>query len=433
MSITVCARFIRGILAAAAAAALFSLASCATVFTDQDTLRGYPYQSLRTVTDAAALAKSGSVKNAALPVPGLSFAASGNQAFPDLYVFAEQSQAPALYKALLQGLPPLLQATGNAGAAGLDPALLAQVNQILVYQPNGANSIQGVLIGHFAVELLRVGLLSQPDLKQRLVPKADGSSVFLYENGAGDVHIALISNEFIAFQKDLKGSAAMNLARFNSHAQRVISFASGEFTPIINILAEKKEAIEAARDAMKAVESNGNAGAADPLAVPAELLNSSATAFEQVLVTEKPRKALFALASVAMPAGMPMQAVRLRLEPVKVKQTDPETAAETEQALVDFQASLLPRAGLGAKALKTGIKFALVAFADMAGLDASFLAQVDIAERDGLVVITGLRVKEDAAAALISELVKLGGQAASGAEVWKPEAAEGEAAGSGTP
>lgn len=411
---------IRGSACVLAALALASLVSCVTIFTDQDTLRGYPYQNLRTLGNPDELSRSGYSKTAALAVPGLSFAASGNQAFPDLYCFVEKSQSAELSKALQESLPELLASGGMGSLGGTGKSLFNAVNQLLVYKANGGQQLQGVLIGRFPLELIRAGLLGQRDLKQRFITAGNGQQVYCFENGAGDLHIGLISDTFLVFQKDNQGTAAQNLNKFNAHVLRALSFSTGQFTPIVNTLAEKQEVLRATKEALQIVDTNGGE-TADPLIVPVELLNSSAVAFDQVLVNEKPRKALFAMASVAMPDSMPFTAVRLRVEPVKVKLTDVDTAAVTEVPLVDFQATLLPRSGMSAKLLKTGIKFGLMSFADIAGLDSDFLQRVAFTEQDGVLVITGLQVDAAKAGTLLGELVKLGGQAASGAPVWKAD------------
>ena len=413
-----CARVFRVSTILVVALAVFGLSSCVSVYSDQDAVRGFPYQPLQSLADPDNVDQMGNGRTFKLPIPGLSSEASGNQAFPDLYLFVEKNQSKVLFQSLVTSLTGMTGGQALPFLSGIDQSMFNQLNQILVYQPNGGQSIQMIRIGAFPSELIRAGLLTRKDWKQRYVTLGDRSVLPVFDNKSAGLHIGLISQKHMAIQMDRQGDPAKELKRFNSLVLRAVSLDKKNFVPVLTSLYERKVQ-EAEQLQLSQAEENLDELAVDPeQLLPAEVANTQANTYDMVLLNEKPRKALFALVSMAMPESMPIAAVRIRVEPMNIKVPDESTGKAVDQHLVDFQASLLPRQGTTVKTLKSGLKFAMMSFANMAGLDSSFLSAIEFVEQEDRLIVTGLRMSEASAAIMVNEMVKLGLEASAGAMVW---------------
>ena len=328
--------------------ALF-LGSCVTPSLDQSLLRAFPLVGL-----GAGLM---------LEKPGVSSAATGDAAFPDLYLFADRAQSPVLFKKLADRVFQLAQQK-NPQFAGLDRSMLDQVNQILVFRPARQNGYQGILVGAFSSGLLRAGLASQKLWRPHQVTTGVAPDVAAFDCPSQNVHLGLLGTRFIAFQID-DPQPEQNIANgdaFDSLLSRL---------HVLNLRNSKL----AARD-MGLISTEERS---------------------MVLLADLDPAVVFVHGSIKPPATIPVRAIRFGVEP---------QADKPERFVVSF--SLLPPEGVTTRMLRLGIKLALLGFANVAGLDAAFLGKLELGEHNGVVTMVGRDFSESSMTTLIDELMKMG-------------------------
>jgi hypothetical protein len=348
-------RFLRGLLILAAFA---GLCGCITGRVDPGALRRFPVDAL------AGAARDGRV-------PGLDSSASLDGGLPDFYLFMDRKPAPALFAGLSKALMANQGSGGPGAVAGVDAALLDRINQVLVFRPaGGSGGLLGLVVGDLPGWSLDLGLSAQSAWARDGSVSLAGARVQTW-SGALDgnpLHLAMVRDGVLALSV-----GRVDQAGFQSHLERTAGFLG--------------TGLGAAAGGPDARAGDASARAGEP---------ASRADFADYLRAVQDSPALAVLFGQALPGNPLVSAVRCRL-----------SAAGGQKGRVEAEILLRPVEGLSVKTLRTSLRLGLAGLASQAGVEEGFLSGIRMDEAKSGLVLSGLVLGEDQAAAIIGDLLKM--------------------------